>query len=268
MFGKARVRCGQETIYYACTTNPEHHQDQPWYPQHAKNITVREDHLLPVVTTFFGERILGPQRALYLNHRQPPSVDDGGVAAQRAALRKQLDQLGRAQINLMKQLEAYEPIGDDDIDTEWRAALQRRFAQIAAERRAVNSRLAGLDREAADQGGGDAGLLDLLPEGAIDPTLLSAEEQRDLYDAFHLQVRYDRPKHQVTLRVTIYAEAVGMLTDKIHSLRNGESPKTVDADKTAVAAGAAVTAARSRVVGAPGRIRTCAFASGGRRSIP
>ena len=22
MFGKARVRCGQETIYYACTTNP------------------------------------------------------------------------------------------------------------------------------------------------------------------------------------------------------------------------------------------------------
>ena len=83
MFGKTRVRCGQETIYYACITNPEHHQDQPWYPQHAKNITVREDHLLPVVSTFFGERILGPQRALYLNHRQPPSDDDdGGLAAQ------------------------------------------------------------------------------------------------------------------------------------------------------------------------------------------
>jgi site-specific DNA recombinase len=213
--------------------NPEHHQDQPWYTQHAKNITVREDHLLPVVSTFFGERILGPHRALYLNHRQPPSDDDdGGVAARRAALRKQLDQLGRAQINLMKQLEAYEPIGDDDIDTEWRAALQRRFAQIAAERRAVNSRLAGLDRELVDQGGGDAGLLDLLPEGAIDPTLLSEEEQRDLYDAFHLQVRYDRPRHQVTLRVTIYAEAVGVLTDKIHSLRKGESPKRVDGDET------------------------------------
>jgi hypothetical protein len=56
----------------------------------------------------------------------------------------------------------------------------------------VNSRLAGLDREDADREGGNAALLDLLPQGAIDPTLLSEEEQRDLYDAFHLQVRYDR----------------------------------------------------------------------------
>jgi hypothetical protein len=38
-----------------------------------------------VVSTFFGERILGPQRALYLNHRQPPSdYDDGGVPARLA----------------------------------------------------------------------------------------------------------------------------------------------------------------------------------------
>src|SRR4051812_47810318 len=58
-------------------------------------------------------------------------------------------------------------------------------------------------------GGGNAGLLDLLPQGAVDPTLLSEDEQRDLYVAFHLQVRYDRPEQQVTLRVTIYAEAVG-----------------------------------------------------------
>ena len=101
-----------------------------------------------------------------------------------------------------------------------------------------------------------AGLLDLLPQGAIDPTLLSEEDQRDLYDAFHLQVRYDRPKHQVTLRVTIYAEAVGVLTDKIHSLRNGEWPKRVDGDETAVVADAAITSARSLVVGAPGGSRT------------
>ena len=156
----------------------------------------------------------------------------------------------------MKQLEAYEPIGDDDIDSEWRAALQRRFAQIAAERRAVNNRLAGLDGEEGDQSGGNAGLLDLLPQEAIDPTLLSEEEQRDLYDAFHLQVRYDRPKHQVTLRVTIYAEAVGVLSDKIHSLTNGEWPKRVDGDETAVVADAAITSARSLVVGAPGGSRT------------
>jgi site-specific DNA recombinase len=254
MFGKARIRGGVETIYYACITNPEHHQAQPWYGQHAKNITVRQDHLLPVVGKFFGERILGPQRGLYLEHREPRSDHDDGEVAQRAALRKQLDQLGRAQINLMKQLEVYEPSGDD-IDTEWRAALQRRFAQIATERRSLDSRLARLTTEDADRGCGDAALLDLLPQGAIDPTLLSEEEQRDLYDAFHLQLRYDRPTHQVTLRVTIYADAVGVLIDKIHSLRNGEPPKRVDGDEMAVAAGAAVTAARSLGVGAPGGIQ-------------
>jgi hypothetical protein len=256
MFGKARVRGGVETIYYACVTNPEHHQEQPWYGQHAKNITVREDHLLPVVGKFFGERILGPQRGLYLEHREPRSDhDDGDVAAQRAALRKQLDQLGRGQINLMKQLEAYEPTGDDDIDTEWRAALQRRFAQIATERRSLNSRLATLDTEAADRGGGNAALLDQLPQGAIDPTLLSEEEQRELFDAFHLQLRYDRPKHQVTLRVTIYAEALGALTDKIRSLESHESLKRVHSDETAMVANAPVSTARSHVVSAPGRIQ-------------
>jgi hypothetical protein len=94
----------------------------------------------------------------------------------------------------MKQLEAYEPTGDDDIDTEWRAALQRRFAQIATERRAVDSRLAATRQGARDQGGGNAALLDLLPQGAIDPTLLSEEEQRDCTTPSTLQLRYDRPE--------------------------------------------------------------------------
>jgi hypothetical protein len=138
---------------------------------------------LQVVGKFFGERILGPQRAMYLAHREPRSDYDGEVAAQRAALGKQLDQLGRAQINLMKQLQAYEPTGDDDIDTEWRAALQRRFAQTATERRSLDSRLARLTGKDADRGGSNAALLDLLPQGAIDLTLLSEEEQRVLAGA-------------------------------------------------------------------------------------
>jgi hypothetical protein len=154
----------------------------------------------------------------------------------------------------MKQLDAYEPIGDDDIDTEWRTALQRRFAQIATERRSLDSRLARLTGEDADRGGSNTALLDLLPQGAIDLTLLSEEEQRELFDAFHLQLRYDRPKHQVTLRVTIYAEAVGALTDKIRSLEIRESGETVHCDETAGVANAPVTTARSHVVGAPGRI--------------
>jgi hypothetical protein len=109
----------------------------------------------------------------------------------------------------MHQLEAYQPTGDDDIDTQWRTALQRRFAQIAAERRTVSQRLTTLASQDEDGGCGNPALLDLLPQRAIDPTQLSEDDQRALYDAFHLQVRYNRAKHQATLRVTIYAEAVG-----------------------------------------------------------
>jgi hypothetical protein len=186
-----------------------------------------------------------PDEARLANHRRPQS-DDDGAAAKRAALRKQLDQLGRAQTNLIKQLEAYEPTGDDDLDTEWTAALQRRFAQITAQRRSVTTRLAELDKQDHDQAGGNAALLDLLPQAAIDPTLLPKAEQRELYDAFHPQVRYDRTKHQVTLRVTIHAEAVGTLTNKIRSLGSHESVTSIHDD-------APVTPARSHVVSAPGR---------------
>lgn len=161
--------------------------------------------------------ILGPQRGMYLNRRQQDNDEDSGVVAQRATLRKQLDQLGRAQTNLMTQLEQYEPTGDDDIDSQWRTSLQRRFAEIATERRTASQRLGALDKQEHSQGSGNPALLDLLPQGAIDLTLLSEEEQRELYDAFHLQVRYDRTKHQVTLRVTIYAEALGGLSERIQA---------------------------------------------------
>ena len=74
MFGKARVRGGVETIYYACVTIPEHHQDQPSCSQHESNITVREDHLLPVVGRYFGERILGTRRCNAGSPRSRPNA--------------------------------------------------------------------------------------------------------------------------------------------------------------------------------------------------
>jgi len=162
---------------------------------------------------------------LYLNRRQQGNEEDSGAVARRAALRKQLDQLGRTQTNLMAQLKQYEPTGDDDIDTQWRISLQRRFAEIATERRSTNERLGALDKQEHNQGSGNPALLDLLPQGAINLTLLSEEEHRELYDAFHLQVRYDRTKHQVTLRVTIYAEAVSALSERIQAAEKADQPR-------------------------------------------
>jgi len=108
--------------------------------------------------------------------------------------------------------------GDEDIDAQWRTTLQRRFAELAAEHRAATNRLAALNATAEQRGPGRSGddptLLDRLPHAAIDPTVLPAPDQRDPYDAFHLQVRYHRPEHRVTLRVTVHAEAVPILNRK------------------------------------------------------
>jgi hypothetical protein len=139
------------------------------------------------VTQFFGERILRPQREVYLPQPKPSPGNDAGIVSQQATLRKQLDQLARAQVNLMRQLEEFEPTGDDDIDTEWRTPLQRRFAKISTDRRSTSQWLAELSKQEPNQDVGNPELLGRLPQTAIDVTLLTEEEQRELYDAFHLR---------------------------------------------------------------------------------
>jgi len=83
--------------------------------------------------------------------------------------------------------------------------------------------------------------------------VLPEEDQPELDDAFHLQARYDRTRHQVILRVTIHAEAVGALTEKIHTLNsNQQSHKTTHSNETVPLASMPVTGTHSHVVGAPG----------------
>ena len=77
--------------------------------------------------------------------------------------------------------------------------------------------------------------------------------------AGQLQVRYHRPRHEVTIRVTIRAGALPTLTQLVKEA----------AGQPGIPAGnGEPDDARSHVLGAPGRIRTCAHGSGGRCSIP
>lgn len=48
------------------------------------------------------------------------------------------------------------------------------------------------------------------------PATLPEALQRSLYDAFQLQVRYHRPRHEVTTRVTIRASALPALTQLVN----------------------------------------------------
>jgi site-specific DNA recombinase len=230
MFGKTRRRGDRERTYYACVINREHHREQPWYPDHPTSALVREEPIMDAVGRFFAERVLGPGRHLYLRpsdqQTQPVERRD---AAQRTALTARLDQLTRAQANLMAQLEAYTPTGDDEIDTEWRTALQTRFTTIAAERKTARSQLNALDAAPVPvprAAGDELTLLANLPCTSRNLTLLPEAEQRQLYEAFHLQVRYNRATNQVTLRVTISAATVNGLAAVVHAAVDDTTPGT------------------------------------------
>ena len=62
---------------------------------------------------------------------------------------------------------------------------------------------------------GTAALLNVLPITSKDLTQLPHAVQRQLHDAFHLQLRYNRPQHRVTIRVTVSAATVHTLADSV-----------------------------------------------------
>jgi site-specific DNA recombinase len=227
MGGKTHTKRGRDYLYYTCSTNPAHHHDRPWYPHHPKNIFVREDRILPVIGDFFAERILGPSRHLFLpDPTTPTDTPDPDAEAEAAALRTRLDQLRRAQDNLFTQLETFQPTGDPDIDDEWRQSLQRRFAALANERRTLAQRLTDLTRPAAppEPELDPRGLLAQIPCTTHDLTALPEPDQRQLYDAFHLQARYHHEHRHLTLRVTINASTVHDLAAMITNVTGRQNP--------------------------------------------
>jgi len=208
------LRAGREPRLYESEKN---HAHRPWYSQHPPHVIVREDLLLPPVARFFKNRIFGSTRKILLEDSTPAGPVDPQLDARRAAVQAELADLQRRQNNLMQELERFTPSGDPDLDDAWRGSIQARFAANAAEQRTKNRLLTDLTREQQQTAPPDISLIDALPLGAIDITLLPEEQQRRLYDAFHLEVRYDLPEHAVILRATIDAETAPALLDTIDS---------------------------------------------------
>ncbi|WP_075023593.1 hypothetical protein [Actinomadura madurae] len=75
----------------------------------------------------------------------------------------EITDLQRRQDNLLMQLEEYEPTGETDIDREYRAGIQRRFAELVTKRREAQARLAQLTTRAQPPGD-DIALLGEIPQ--------------------------------------------------------------------------------------------------------
>jgi DNA invertase Pin-like site-specific DNA recombinase len=212
LYGKTR-RVSSGYSYYACEAVPAHHAGKDWFATHPKSLWVREDKLLELVRGFFSRRVFGPERDVLLAASQAdePAIEDA-TAARAAALRAKIRDLERQQANVVKELRGYQPIGDEDIDQQWRGQLRESFAEIAGQRKDLEAQLAELAARPEAPTKGDPRLLDRLPIIQSDLGRLPEDVERELFEGFQLQVRYHQPTRRVTLRVTIDGEAIPRLT--------------------------------------------------------
>jgi site-specific DNA recombinase len=281
MFGKTR----HQISYYACQPDPNEHRDQLWFPDHPKSLWIREQILISSISRFFAARIFGPDRRSQLTAalEADRSADSAGdrIARERAALERAISAIGQRQDRLIRTL-ADGFGGDDeahglgpDQEKEFRDAIRREHATLGTQRKQLAEQLACLQapKQAASLAD-SAALLDALPHLDVDLALVPEEIQRQLYTAFGLEVRYSRPREEVTLRVTIpgyLLDGLVSVTRELKPWNKKSGPRTEVLEPDHGTQGGQARQNRrvhSHVSSAPGRIRTCAHGSGGRCSIP
>ncbi|MBI1758793.1 MAG: recombinase family protein [Actinobacteria bacterium] len=253
--------CGRRTYgstrrthtYYRCTPNPTNHAHQPWFGDHPANVLIREDHLLPPLAEFFTDRIFGTHRKTYLT-ATTATVTDPDLDTRIAALETQITTLQHQQDNLIGELANLTPTGNPDVDTAWRRGIQTRFTTTVTTQRTTQQQLATLTQQRGPATPVDLDLLDLLPTDQIDPTRLPEDHQRRLYDAFHLDLRYNAHTRELRIRATITRDTAPTIATTINTLTSDHPHTQPPATETtrSVPGGPGCDALR-----APGRIRTC-----------
>lgn len=275
MFGKNRHKIS----YYACQVDPNEHRDRPWFRDHPKSLWVREEFLITPVSRFFATHVFGPDRRTHLKAAlEAARVADGAgdrTGKERAALEQAIKAIGERQARLIRTLADGRPDPDPDQEKEFRDAIRREHATLGRQRTELAEQLARLEApKQAAHPADSAALLDAIPRLNIDLALVPEELQRRLYNAFGLEVRYSRPREEVTLRVTIPGHLLDGLVAVTRELDPWNKESGARTEVLAPDHGTRDGQSRqnrrihSHSLGAPGRIRTCAHGSGGRCSIP
>lgn len=260
MFGKTRQRKTRaDDTYYACVTKREHHKNEMWYEVHPPALTVNEDIVDTFVARFFNERVFGAHRLDYL---EGPAEEPNrsGTEAMAAAYARQINDLDAANKNLILSLQQMTSSGDPEIDAQWRTGIQQQFADNAKRKQVLAAELQELAKVAQPKGAGTRELVDQLPHVDLNVLDLPDEKQRQLFDAFQLEIRYDRHLQRITLRVAVRAEMVDVISQAAAEA-TGKAPRRRQPQHNTEGADALASApvgqTRSHVLRAPGRASTC-----------
>ncbi len=193
-------------------------------------MTIREDKIIPVLDQFFEQRIFGEQRADLLAPSGGSSGSNDDVTALTAALADDIADLQRRQYNLLAELEQFEPSGGHDFDQAWRSGVQARFQTTVAALKAQNAQRAKLSQQRRKPAKINPVLLEVVPQAIVAVSRLPQKQQRRLFDAFHLELRYNHLTSDLDIQVTITGRTADALGATVQGIIAGSTDEEFAAD--------------------------------------
>jgi hypothetical protein len=155
------------------------------------------------VHAFFAERIFGPKRVpCSLSSLMAPTSP--AAVAQREQAAELRDRLAETSTRLKRLLRSLELA--DDPDGELTRDVHARLAELRAEADDVTAQLRELEDSAPPVPTPE--LLDALPVVGPDLDRLPDQQARALFDAFRLEIRYDRLSDTAHCRATLTGETL------------------------------------------------------------
>jgi site-specific DNA recombinase len=190
-------------VYYQCPHNPRNPRHAAACPGHPRTVKIPETRLDQITGLFFAEYVFGARRAELLAAQLPATDADAQAArdAQRAALTARIKQLDTAQNAQILSLEQLSPDPADTAAAAMRARITGRFAELHHQREHAQAQLDTLAVQTPKAA--DPTLLDEVPlAGDILPGL-DPDLKARLFDAFDLQILWNKPGKQATVHAEI-----------------------------------------------------------------
>ncbi len=241
MFGRTETRRKAQDAYYVCQPDRNHHGREDRFPGHPKVVRVREGLLVDAVHDLFRRRVFGQQRHELLAADLPQNSCQAEEEweSRCRALKKSITDITRKQDRLVAQIE------DTDADDAFCQRLRARFTELEGERRTKAQELA--DAEASPPARDHhTDLLHKIPMLQTKLAELPEELQRELFTAFHLEIRHDAGRWVALIRITLDHETIKGVAAMAEELPGNENRRLPEAGACA-----------EDLVSAPGRIRTC-----------
>ena len=221
MSGLPQARGSRLYIYYRCPHNPARPSDAADYPDHPRTVKAPETRLDEIAGLFFKEHVFGPGRAGLLA-AQLPATDAAAAAerdAQAAALAARLKRIETGQNSCILELEELPADPADTAAAAMRGRIRARFAQLHGEREQIEAQLAALAKTTPKAA--DPTLLDQLPmPGDILPGL-PPQLKAELFQAFDLQILWNKPGRQATVFAEITEATLQALPGILDPGRDG-----------------------------------------------